>query len=73
MENKQTAINWLMDNIDIDFNPETNTISMRRDIWEKALEMEKEQIIKAWKYGDGEFDTTAEKYAERYYNETFNK
>lgn len=45
MSAKQTAIEWLMQNIDINFNPKTNTISMKTDIWEKAIAMEKEQII----------------------------
>lgn len=45
MKNKQTAVEWLMENIDINFIPETNTISMKGNIWEKALAMEKEQAI----------------------------
>lgn len=75
MRNKQTTVDWLMGNIDIDFNSITNTTSMRKDIWEKAKQIEKEQIKDAWK------DASTYRYseeildymAEQYYNETYGK
>jgi hypothetical protein len=39
--------------------------------FEQAKEMEKEQMTKAWKAGDGQHDKVADKKAEQYYNETF--
>lgn len=77
MENKQTAAEWLMENIDINFNPKTNTISMKKDIWEKAIKMEKEQIKDAWLSGqdDGATICTPNQHYpdEDYYNETYGK
>jgi HEPN domain-containing protein len=69
---KQTAIEWLLDRIeDVDNSPE---------IWElikyKAKEMEKQQIIDAYKEGcfDNILDEKTDKVrAEQYYSETFNK
>ena len=37
----------------------------------QAKRMEKEQIINAWKAGDGKYDKVADKLAEQYYNETY--
>lgn len=74
MGNKQTAVNWLMENIDIDFNPKTNTISMRKDIWEKAKQMEKEQLANAWEIGSYSLlENSNGLDFEQYYNETYNK
>lgn len=42
------------------------------EIIEKGDAMHKEEIIKAWKKGDGEFDKVAEEMSLDYYNETFN-
>ena len=77
MENKQTAAEWLMENIDINFNPKTNTISMKKAIGEKAIKMEKEQIKDAWLRGqdDGATICTPNQHYpdEDYYNETYGK
>jgi len=36
-----------------------------------AKAMHKEEIIKAWKKGDGEFDKVSDKMSLEYYNETY--
>ena len=38
---------------------------------QQAKAMHKEEIIKAWKKGDGEFDKVSDKMSLEYYNETF--
>jgi hypothetical protein len=60
---KQTAIDWLLENLitepfsEADFEHNSNC-------WDKAKEMEKQQIIDAYNNGDN-------RSAELYYNETF--
>ena len=59
MENKQTAVEWLVERL-----TETPYIE---DFWghvEQAKEMEKQQIMDAYNNGDN-------RSAELYYNETF--
>ena len=64
---KQTAVEWLLDNLisepysEEDFNHNS-------DMWDKAKEMEKQQIIDACDIDKRSYDN-----AEQYYNETFNK
>jgi hypothetical protein len=66
---KQTAVEWLYDRFlfaGYAVNPEWK---------EQAKEMEKEQIIDAWRDGwlnDYEYDEDVKNSAEQYYNETFN-
>ena len=40
-------------------------------IFADAKAIHKEEITKAWKKGDGEFDKVAEEMSLEYYNETF--
>jgi hypothetical protein len=60
---KQTAVEWLIENLitepfsEADFEHNSNC-------WDKAKEMEKQQIIDAYNNGDN-------RSAELYYNETF--
>jgi len=61
---KQTALEWLIDQVE-DF---IGLIPV--DIIEKAKAMEKEQIKDAWIATDNELQRLA---AEQYYNETYNK
>jgi predicted secreted protein len=61
---KQTAVEWLADNLDIVW--EEKTI----DLVEQAKEMEKEQIIDAWNDGYREF-YDGSSTPEEYYNQTF--
>jgi hypothetical protein len=62
MENKQTAIDWLVENLYYILKTE------HYDIIDQAKEMEKEQIMNAWVKGVvSEGDMTARQY----YNETY--
>jgi dsDNA-specific endonuclease/ATPase MutS2 len=63
MEKQQTAIDWLVENLYYILKTE------HYDIIEKAKEMEKKQIINAYK----EFlnTTLSDEVYEDYYNETF--
>lgn len=75
MTKAQTTVEWLMENIDIDFNPETNTISMKKDIWEKALAIEKEQKKHAYAkcytpFSFGRIGDLNQDF-EKYYKETY--
>ena len=71
MENKQTAVEWLTEKLRIEF-----VFVFSNDILEQAIEMEKQQIIDA--YRDGRSDQQSERpskfynrNAKYYYNETF--
>ena len=61
---EQTAVEWLLNEIkakDWWYLPQ----SMKDEIIDQALEMEKEQIIEAYSNGDDNIS------AQQYYNETF--
>ena len=60
---KQTAVEWLVDNIHYLHSTKWN------DIIQQAKEMEKEQIINAWDLGRRDIDYPAN--GEKYYNKTF--
>jgi hypothetical protein len=62
-DKQQTAVEWLAEQM---LYPE-----FANPYIEQAKEMEKQQIIKAWKAGDGQHDKVADKLAEQYYNETY--
>jgi hypothetical protein len=72
---KQTAVEWLEDNLLSEPWTEED-FKYNAECWEKAKEMEEEQIIKATLYGfrqdsDGD-DWEGDNYnAEKYYNQTF--
>jgi hypothetical protein len=69
---KQTAVEWLKDLYE---NQDAYDESILDEQWQKAIEMEKEQIKDAWIDGDNS-DCLSEQdssdFAEQYYNETFN-
>jgi HEPN domain-containing protein len=71
---KQTAVEWLQQALEdtiLDYEQIMQTIGL----FEQAKEMEKEQIIDAWRDGwlnDYEYDEDVKNSAEHYYNETFN-
>ena len=70
METVQTAVEWLFKKMAQ--TPMTNWYEIRI----KALAMEKEQIINAWRNGDNDsmYDfKELDKLAEEYYNETYEK
>ena len=66
MENKQTAVEWLREQYDN--NPESFIIE---DEFEKALQMEKEQIKDAYFIGGHNMKNNRYKGMHEYYNETY--
>jgi hypothetical protein len=62
---KQTAVEWLLENLNSEPYSEEE-FNYNRDCWDKALEMEKEQIIDA--YITSHISMMS---AEQYYYETF--
>jgi len=75
---QQTAVEWLEWVTDIELKSLEkgiiNLTAFKLNLYfniNKAKEMEKQRIIKAWKAGDGKYDKVADKLAEKYYNETF--
>jgi hypothetical protein len=75
-ENKQqTAVEWLFCELKrIDKVYYRNTIiytDARKEAYEKAKEMEKEQIKKAVNFGDERGNVVSYSTAEQYYNETY--
>lgn len=66
METTQTAVEYLLEKLYTEYR-----FAFSGTIVDQAKQMEKEQIINAWKRGDGEFDKTADKLSEQYYNETY--
>ena len=64
MENKQTAVQWLVEKIQ-HANPSFKFDALIR----QAKQMEKEQIIKA--FNEGTFATDEKITAEQYYNEKY--
>ena len=65
MENKQTAVEWLLNELDYE------TICKFDKQLVQAKEMEKEQIIDA--YRTGWINYLPDKDSENYYNETYGK
>ena len=70
---KQTAVEWLIEKLDQNFDYVTDTLI------EQAKEMEKQQIVSAFNHGedfsDWYFDVNNPSVlcSENYYNEIFNK
>jgi hypothetical protein len=66
---KQTAVEWLLENLNSEPYSEEE-FNHNSNCWDKALEMEKEQIIEAYNTSfllrDKPYST-----AEKYYNETY--
>ena len=68
---QQTAVEWLIEMISPYITDER-----ANPFIEKAKQMEKEQIIHAWREGDNDsmYDPKElDQQAEQYYNETYNK
>ena len=68
MENKQTAVEWLIEHIKLDAIYEAKTIDEWVNIFQKAKAMEKEQIRNAYINGILMLNTS-----EEYYEETYGK
>ncbi len=69
---KKTAVEWLRDLYE---NQPAYDEFILDEQWQKAIEMEKEQIVNAWENGwenDSVRDDEVESAATKYYNETFN-
>ena len=66
MENKQTAVEWLREQYDN--NPES---FITEDVFEKALQMEKEQLKDAYFIGGHNMKNNRYKGMHEYYNETY--
>ena len=69
---KKTAVEWLKDLYE---NQDAYDESILDEQWQKAIEMEKEQIVNAWENGwenDSVRDDEVESAATKYYNKTFN-
>ncbi len=67
---EQTAIEWLEDNLISEPWAEEH-FKHNSECWDKAKEMEKEQIINAWNDCSESIITEEFDNAEQYYNETF--
>jgi hypothetical protein len=73
---EQTAVEWLIDSLISEPYSEED-FQYNSDMWNKAKEMEKQQIIES--YCQGCFDISLNKNifpretSEQYYNEQFNK
>ena len=75
MSNKQSSIEWLIDQLEKWELYSKISFQCLKEI-EQAKEMHKQEIIEAWKMGryDSDKIVMSEKfYAEEYYNETFGK
>jgi len=65
-DTKQTAVEWLFDQIPLEWTTKRSAF----EAYKQALEKEKEQIINAWIATDNKLQRLA---AEQYYNQTYNK
>jgi hypothetical protein len=71
---QQTAVEWLLENLpkSVKIKLTNESISEYIQIREKAMEIEKEQIVNAHLDGQS-LISCKDEYAEQYYNETYNK
>ena len=70
---QQTAVEWLASEINSRGPKENNPPKWLQELYDKAKEMEKQQIESAWKRGDGEHDKVADELSKKYYTETYGK
>jgi hypothetical protein len=77
MEKKQTAVDWLEEQVkDIFYVAEASEMTKKfKSVYEQAKQMEKQQIENSYLDGDsngcGCYDWSTEKQAEDYYKETY--
>jgi len=69
MEKQLTAVDWLLENLNTEPYSEKD-FEHNRNCWDKAKEIEKEQICKAYTMGVSPM-LSIWRYGEDYYNETF--
>ena len=77
-DKQQTAVDWYANrlcDIEIAYNQgviDTEVYAKSKiHALEQAKEMEKQQITKAWKAGDGKHDKVADELAEQWYEKTY--
>ena len=68
---KQTAVNWLVEQIKSDQNQKALSASEWMKVIEQAKDIEKQQIMDAWANGEGYNDEEAKEMAKKYYKETY--
>lgn len=66
MEKKQTAVQWLIENM-----PEDYRLALPYELVEQAIQMEREQIEEAFVAGDERGTNDIPFNAEQYYTQTF--
>ena len=66
---QQTAVEWLVEQVNSDC---LNSTFIQPGLIKQAMEMEREQIVKAY-YLHSYFDNYKEEDGEQYYNETYGK
>ena len=77
----QTAVDWVEEQLAtliplVGGMTTLEYLNKRKSIIEQAKQMEKEQIIHAWREGDNDsmyYPKELDQQAEQYYNETYNK
>jgi len=70
---QQTAVEWLASEINSRGSKENNPPQWLQELYDKAKEMEKQQIMDAYKMGDGVHDEVADKLSKKYYTEKYGK
>ena len=74
---QQTAVDWLKDKLKETYDKEGKLpLAYTLHLVKQAKQMEKEQIIHAWREGDNDsmyYPKELDQQAEQYYNETYNK
>jgi hypothetical protein len=70
MENNQTAVEWLVLQVNSDC---LTTTFIRKELIDKAIAMEKDQIMRAYEFGEGDVNNYDLNLAEEYYTENYGK
>ena len=70
--NKQSSVDFIYESLRkyVRYD-DRSAVEIFDKIFADAKAIHKEEITKAWKKGDGEFDKVAEEMSLEYYNETF--
>jgi hypothetical protein len=67
--NKQTSVEWIFEQL-ADFIPREK-LELMHDMLSHALASHENEIIEAWKDGEGHLDNDSQKEAEWYYYKTY--
>ena len=75
---QQTAVEWYIEKLlDLDYEYAKGLITLgvwserKNSLIQQAKAMHKEEIIQAWKKGDGQFDKVSDKMSLDYYEQTY--